>query len=1246
MSLSDRFSSVTARIQKAGDRLSGYFRIQQFWSRSPSIRTTFVIALLTGALIVVVSTGAQQRKGGATRSDLPNNPAGSTKRDKMNFDVRYSSVPTVQTIAQKGYRNLGVEEIGQIASTQKLQLDSALATLRATRPDAKIELSPVTGALEILDSEKGVTGPAWGRSGRDIVHDFVSTNRALYGLDEGDISTLNFIGESDSPSGLRMVRVEQTINGRPIFQSETRFILKKNGQIVRSLGSMIPQAAVSALPLDDLISPQEALAATLTPMGLELNSTLMTVTADPNDGNKVEINANHPSMSKRTYSKIVYFPVAPGVLIPAWSEVIFGLDGDWYVLVDARDGTLLWRKNIRDDASVHDARFRVYVQADGTTPADNPAPLSPTNLIPGSGTQAAAIAPTIVSMHTAMSATASPNGWIDDCPAGVCTASQTQTIGNNVHAYMDRTGGADNNIPDTDAGSVIDGNGKPTGNPDANSRNRDFLGTTPRDFQTNYLPPPQGGNPEAGQTSTGAGNTGTLAVDQFRRGMLTQLFYVANWYHDKLFALGFDEASANFQQTNLGGMGLGNDRVLAEGQDNTSVDNANFSTPPDGTSGRAQMYRFTGPAIDRDGSLDSEVLIHELTHGTSNRLVGNAAGLLWDPARGMGEGWSDFYALSLLNNTNADDPNGKYASGAYATYNLQGSGFADNYLYGIRRFPYSTDNSVNPMTWADVDDVTNNLSGGIAPDPLGFNFGGAAEVHNTGEIWCLTLWEVRSRIIADAGGANGDVPTGNQTMLQLVTDGLKMTGANPTVPGARDAIIAADCATNACANEQSIWAGFADRGLGYKSSMPLAYGGRYWRSHYGVKESFSVPYLDVVNPLTDVTVQDTAFNGNNNGAIDNGEIVRLVVKLTNPWRAASKSVASATGTLSTSTPGVTILDNTSLYGAIVPQGTNNGDTYAIQVAAGNACGSTIDFTLTTVSSLGTTATSFSLRVGTRSGTDPVVTYTGTPNPALTVLNNQARGVQHSISVSDDFEIADLDFRINSATGSTGVGDMSFMLRGPTGYGADVVSQIDALNDFGGNTITNLVVDEDIANTAANDLAQATSASAPYTKSWLPVLNAPWPTLVNPSVPGDPVGELGRFDGTSTKGTWTILAADILTSSTNGSSGNGTLGGWSILVTPRHFACTAPKTTAANVMVSGRVLTYDGRPIRGATVTLTDSEGNVQLSQSIVRGSFTFDNVESGHTYILSVSSGRYTFGTQVINVTDNVGGLELRGTPR
>ncbi len=760
-------------------------------------------------------------------------------------------------------------------------------------------------------------------------------------------------------------------------------------------------------------------------------------------------------------------------------------------------------------------------------------------------------------MHTAMAlfSNVSQNGWINDCPGGVCTANETQTIGNNVHAYLDRVGGAGAggaNQPDTAASSVLDGNGKPMGNPDANTRNRDFLGTTPRDFQTNFLPPPQGGNPEAGQTPTGNGNNGTLAVDQFRRGMITQLFYVSNWYHDRLFALGFDEAAGNFQQLNFSAQGLGNDRVLAEGQDSSDTDNANFSTPPDGQSGRAQMFRFIGPTVDRDASLDSEILIHELTHGTSNRLIGNASGLIWDPGVSMGEGWSDFYALSLLNNTNADDPNGSYASGPYATYKAFGiTTYTDNYLYGIRRFPYSTNNTVNPLTWADVDDYTNNLSGGIAPDPLGNNIGGAQEVHNAGEVWALTLWEVRSRIIA----ANaGDVPTGNQKMLQLVTDAMKLTPLNPTYEDARDALIDADCATNACANEQSIWDGFADRGLGYGARSSSAYGFAPIATHQGIVESFSAPNLDVAS----TTIDDSL--GNNNGSIDPGEPIKLTVTLTNPWRSASKNVASATATLTTATAGVTIPDGNSTYGPIAAQGSIAGDTFQFNVPLAVTCGQSLKFTVTSNSSLGTKAVDLSFRVGAPSGTAAPVTYTRTPASPLAIQDLRPRGTIDSQTITDDFEIADINVRIDSLP-HTFPGDVTFGFKAPNGYGVDVVTFIGGAVAGGGDgdNITNMVID----NQAVGDMLLATNAQAPYTGSWLPIANSPsWPVLG--FGPQEPVGELNKLNGASTQGTWQVLASD------EAGGDVGTLNSWSLIVTPRAFACTpfaGPPAAAGQLVIS-------------------------------------------------------------------------------
>jgi extracellular elastinolytic metalloproteinase len=70
------------------------------------------------------------------------------------------------------------------------------------------------------------------------------------------------------------------------------------------------------------------------------------------------------------------------------------------------------------------------------------------------------------------------------------------------------------------------------------------------------------------------------------------------------------------------------------------------------------------------------VLLHELTHGTSNRLHNNASGLSSAMARGMGEAWSDFYARALLS-TAGEDPDAIYTTGGWITYLFPG--YFDNY---------------------------------------------------------------------------------------------------------------------------------------------------------------------------------------------------------------------------------------------------------------------------------------------------------------------------------------------------------------------------------------------------------------------------------------------------------------------------------------------------------------------------------------------------------------------------------------
>lgn len=1006
-----------------------------------------------------------------------------------NYDIRVNGREELARLT-RGPMAADLDAMARTATAAKPAMDQGLAELRAGAPNATVAISSLTGSAEVVRAPGGALTPAASGPARDIVLSFLRRNAAVYGLLPEQTDELEVLGESLSrESGLRMVRLRQTVHGLQVFQSEMRALLDRDGRLVRTVGRLVPGVdggKVPALSAAGQLAPEKALAAALATVG-------------------------NPAVQRTGKSELVYFPLAPGVLIPAWSQVAFVAGpADWYMVVDAATGTLLYRKNIEHQASTQDARFSVFLQGDNKTPADSPAPRSPDLVAPHAGTQFPAIARRTASMLTVQDPTASPDGWISD--------DGTETSGNNVDTYLDRDG------DDFDDAGALDVDGRPTGNLDVDGRARDFLGAG-----FSYTPAPLVANPNAGDDPSGS--------DDYQRGVVTQLFYATNFYHDRLYALGFDEGAGNFQNDNFGRGGAAGDRVLAEAQQGAaaadpSFNNANFSTPPDGENGVMRMFIFDGPGPDRDGSLDAEIVLHELTHGLSNRLIGDAAGLNWFPGFSMGEGWSDFYALSLLNSRQGDNPNGRYGYGAYATYQIAGLPYTDNYVSGIRRFPYSTVNGVNPLTWADVDDTTANMAGGLPPSPLGFEFNGALEPHNAGEVWALSLWEVRSRIIASHGG---NVANGNNLMLQIVTDALKMTPIDPSFVDARDALIDADCATHGCANEPAIWAGFADRGLGFGATTSEGIA-----THIGVKESFVLPNLAIGG----IQILDSGSGANH--FPDPGETVSLRITLKNPWHLASKGAAGISAMLTSPTPGVTITKKTSAYPAIPAQGSKtNSVLFTFKVPAGFACGRSIQFNLATASSLGARVQPFTLRVGRPGGIGPVKTFTKSIAGGTAIPDGLGTGITSSLPVTMDLEIADLDVKLNSLT-HTWVGDLTVEIKSPSSFGTDMLFEpagcIPAGCFFGlnsGDNFTNTTFDD----AATQDLVLADAPAAPFTGRWLPFFNSP--SLGDIGVTSD---ELAHFNGQGTLGTWQLFVSDLAPRDV------GKLNSWSLLVRPRLFIC--------------------------------------------------------------------------------------------
>ncbi|MEP6788652.1 MAG: carboxypeptidase regulatory-like domain-containing protein, partial [Acidobacteriota bacterium] len=90
-----------------------------------------------------------------------------------------------------------------------------------------------------------------------------------------------------------------------------------------------------------------------------------------------------------------------------------------------------------------------------------------------------------------------------------------------------------------------------------------------------------------------------------------------------------------------------------------------------------------------------------------------------------------------------------------------------------------------------------------------------------------------------------------------------------------------------------------------------------------------------------------------------------------------------------------------------------------------------------------------------------------------------------------------------------------------------------------------------------------------------------------------------------------------------------------------IVCATVTPTAAEVTVSGRVLSSDGRGLRNAVVTLTGPTGVQYSATTSALGSFRIDNVPAGTTYVAQVRSKLFRFSSQLVSVEDNVTDLNF-----
>ena len=608
----------------------------------------------------------------------------------------------------------------------------------------------------------------------------VSASKTTLGLSAEDLGNVMVTSTYyDNASGVRMVYLTQTYQGIPVYNQMLVLAFKgdklasKAGAFNHSLEKLVN--VNSGMPS---VTAESAVQSALSDRGLRASQMAVAISTK-NNGHLVEF-SNMGISRENITARLMWTPIEGSKEIRlSWHVYIIPKTTPdyWMVRVDAVNNSILGMDNYTD----YDHWGTPDVSGNVKYPA-----FTYGNLLDKEGDKSLldfkkSDDPSLVTTATyrvvpyPSEAPSFPNGahalrtdpWLS-APGnattlrwhtGLAAADYSHTRSNNVFAYQDRAN--DNN------GSIADAASSSTAFPSLTFN-----------FTPDYTVDPTQTTPVPNQ--------------QFNT---TNLFYWNNVIHDMMYIYGFTEAAFNFQDDNMGRGGAGNDHVNAEAQDGGGSNNANFATPADGTSGRMQMYLWTGGTPQRDGDVDNGIIVHEYGHGISNRLTGGGGGGCLGNAEQMGEGWSDYYGLMFTHDwATATLNQGFTTPRGIGTYAL----FQPPTGVGIRSQRYCTDFTVNNKVY-------------LASLPAG--------PHPRGEIWCATLWDMTWNIINQVGTINPNLYNlagggGNAIAMRLVTEGLKMQQCSPGFISGRNGILAADQVLYGGLYSCAIWEAFRRRGMG------------------------------------------------------------------------------------------------------------------------------------------------------------------------------------------------------------------------------------------------------------------------------------------------------------------------------------------------------------------------------------------------------------------------------------------------
>jgi hypothetical protein len=402
--------------------------------------------------------------------------------------------------------------------------------------------------------------------------------QGLKSADVADVLVTN--SYTDASTGITHTYLQQRVNGLVVFNATGAVHTDKAGKVIFAAQDFVANAGSRAAAPTPALTPAQAVVAASVSLGLPRPVGLRTVVeARAADGMRF----NNGGISEEDIPVRLMYTRQNEQLVLVWEVTIAQLDQQhhWSARIDAQTGQLVDKSDFvvnelttfRQQQQRAEARRQqalAFAPAAAKSVLNTTATPNSLNVVPVPFENPLIAGRSIVPLSSA-NPLYSPVGWQvaqPGTPAGffadsysLLSSGKYLTRGNNVAAYDDNA-------------TIKTGNGNlssTTNSPD---------GTSALSFDYPFDQP------------KGARDANNLAAG------ITNLFYWNNMLHDVMMAHGFDEVSGNFQYknltTNAQGVKLGrdNDFVRAESQDGSGRNNANFSTPADGGSGRMQMYLF------------------------------------------------------------------------------------------------------------------------------------------------------------------------------------------------------------------------------------------------------------------------------------------------------------------------------------------------------------------------------------------------------------------------------------------------------------------------------------------------------------------------------------------------------------------------------------------------------------------------------------------------------------------------------